>query len=144
MLMAKSNRGFFQKSRCVTLRQMIQSGKFSNFFSSKISSMSTLSASFRQSDQKKELWWWYHAFSHYKSMGPCSCYSNQGFHWIFMQSLCHRCPTVGILKMRNDWDQPVDCGAITGKRCWLMTDGRTDNGWPTIRQAHLEPSGQVS
>ena len=41
----------------------------------------------------KELRWW-QTFSNCKSMEPCSCHSNQGFHWIFMKSLCHQCHTI--------------------------------------------------
>ena len=57
-------------------------------------------------------------------MQPCGCHSNQGFHLIFIKSLCHQSPTRGMLQMRNDWDQPAECGDITGQRCWQTTDGQ--------------------
>ena len=57
MLMTKSNRGFFSNQVDVTLRFMIRSGYFSNLF--EISSMSTLSVSFRKTWSKlNEFRWW--------------------------------------------------------------------------------------
>ena len=95
LLWWQSNRGFFSNQGNVTLRLMLRSGKFSKSF--EISSISTLSASLRNIRSKlKELWWW-KAFSHCKSMGPVGCQRNQSFHWISMESLCHRCPTRGML-----------------------------------------------
>ena len=51
MLMTKSNRGFFSNQGDATLRLKIRSGQFSN--PTEISSMSTLSASFRNIDQNR-------------------------------------------------------------------------------------------
>ena len=91
-LLTKSNRSFFSNQGDVILRLMIRSGQFSNF--AEISSMSTLSASFRNVWSKlKELWWW-QTFSHHKSMEPCGCHSKQGFHWTFLKSI----PSIPVQK----------------------------------------------
>ena len=50
MLMTKTNRGFFSNQGCVTFRLIIWSGQFSNLY--EISSMSTLSVSFRNFQSK--------------------------------------------------------------------------------------------
>ena len=89
-LMTKSNRSFFSNQDDVTLWLMIRSGQFSNL--TELSSMSTLSASFRNIWSKlKELWWW-QILSHCKSMEPCGCHSNKGFLWNSMKNLCHQSP----------------------------------------------------
>ena len=57
MVMTKSIRGFCSNQECVTLRSMTQLSQILNL--SKISSMPTLSASFRKSWSKlNELCWW--------------------------------------------------------------------------------------
>ena len=90
MLMTKSNRHFFSNQGDVILRLMIKPVQVSN--STEISSMSTLSASFRKIWSKLyELWWW-QAFSHCKSRGPCGCHSNQSFHWISIKKLISSMP----------------------------------------------------
>ena len=105
------------------------------FLTSKTSSMSTLSANFRNIWSKLNELWWQQTFSHCKSIETCGCQSNQGFHWISMKSLCHQSPTRGMLQMRNDWDQPADCGDITGQRHWWTMAGPLSyktpwNLWP--------------
>ena len=51
------------------------------------------------------------------------------FPWNFMKSLCHQSPTKARarLQMRNDYDQPADCGDITDQMCW-EADRWTMNG----------------
>ena len=80
------------------------------------------SASFRNIPSKLRESWWWQTFFCCKSMEPCCCHSNQGSHWISMKSLCNQSPTRGMQQMRNDWDQPADCGDITGQRCWQTTN----------------------
>ena len=121
-LMTKSNSGCLGNQGDVTLRWSIETDQYSDLY--EISSIYTLSASYRSIQLKlKELWWW-QVFSHCKSMEPCGCHSNQTFRWISIKKLCYPSPTRGMLQMRYDWDQPAGCGYMKMSKV-LTGDKRT-------------------
>ena len=87
-------------------QRLLQQSRRRNFKisnSSKISSMSTLPASFTNIWSKLKEFWWWQALSQWKSLGLCVCHFKQGFHWNSMKTLhvCHQSPPEVCYRCEN-------------------------------------------
>ena len=105
----------------VTLRLIIWSAQFVFEFVPDLIQFH-LNCKFRNIASKLNEWSWWRAFSHFKSLGHTGSLRNHAFHWIYIKQLSYWCLTRGMQYMRNGWDQPAECGDITGQMRWRTTD----------------------
>lgn len=121
MLLIRSNTGFFNNHRGITVRLIIQFGQFSNL--SEAFALSYLPANFTNIRPKLIRLFCLQTFSHRDPLGPLGCHSHQSSQAISIKCICDQCCTKGMLQLRFGWGQPADCTDMTARKCWRTNDG---------------------